>query len=232
MLYKITKYVQRLNLFINHFFRNSFNEKKFYKSLKNENFILFDLGSNLGTFTKFFLKNTIIKNLKIYSFEPNNDLFRLQKNIFKRSKNIVIDNLAMSNSVGKLNFYQTKISSQSSLKNNWIEDEEDIEKSYWVQTQTLDGYVTANNIEIINFLKIDCEGSDLDILKGAKNLLSSKKIRYIKIETYFQDEMKKNFQAINKFLIENDYELFGINNVKYINNELQLCDSFYRPKFS
>ena len=38
--------------------------------------------------------------------------------------------------------------------------------------------------------------------------------------------MKKNFQAINKFLIENDYELFGINNVKYINNELQLCDSF------
>ena len=26
----------------------------------------------------------------------------------------------------------------------------------------------CNNIEIINFLKIDCEGSDLDILKGAK----------------------------------------------------------------
>ena len=64
----------------------------------------------------------------------------------------MIDNLAMSNSV-RSNFYQTKISSQSSLKNNWIEDEEDIEKVTELQTQTLDGYVTANNIEIINFFK-------------------------------------------------------------------------------
>ena len=52
MLYKITKYVQRLNLLLT-IFSEIHLTKKFYKSLKNENFILFDLGSNLGTFTNF-----------------------------------------------------------------------------------------------------------------------------------------------------------------------------------
>jgi FkbM family methyltransferase len=61
---------------------------------------------------------------------------------------------------------------------------------------TLDRFASAENIPVIDLLKIDTEGTELDVLKGAKILLDTKRIRFIQFEfnemnvysrTFFRD---------------------------------------------
>lgn len=47
---------------------------------------------------------------------------------------------------------------------------------------TLDEYCSRQNIATIDYLKIDAEGYDLSVLKGASTLLSRQKIRFIEVE--------------------------------------------------
>ena len=51
-----------------------------------------------------------------------------------------------------------------------------------VKVSSLDCFCKDQNIDRIDVLKIDTEGHELEVLKGAVNLLSSRKIRYIYAE--------------------------------------------------
>src|SRR5258707_6529973 len=51
-----------------------------------------------------------------------------------------------------------------------------------VPTITLDDFTEQNKIPSIDFLKIDVEGFELEVLKGAAGLLSSKRIKMILFE--------------------------------------------------
>ena len=61
--------------------------------------------------------------------------------------------------------------------------------------------------EIYDHVKIDCEGEDYNIVKGAKNLLKKNLIKFLKIEIEFE---KNNFYKIIDYLNKFDYKLFNI----------------------
>ena len=73
-----------------------------------------------------------------------------------------------------------------------------------VQTQTLDNFCLSEKIENIDVLKIDTEGNDLNVLKGAKKLLSENKIKVIYTEI---SDTKIDFKEKEKSTIDflNDY---------------------------
>ena len=77
-----------------------------------------------------------------------------------------------------------------------------------VQTQTLDSFCLDKKIENIDVLKIDTEGNELNVLKGAKRLLSENKINLIYTEI---SETKKKFlekeKSIINFLNSYNFEL-------------------------
>lgn len=58
------------------------------------------------------------------------------------------------------------------------------QKSFYteVDTVTLDGYVIENGIDHIDFLKIDVEGHEPEIIDGAADLILRKKIDFIQLE--------------------------------------------------
>jgi FkbM family methyltransferase len=69
-------------------------------------------------------------------------------------------------------------------------------QAFTVPMTTLDRFAEAEDISIIDLLKIDTEGTEIDVLKGAKNLLKMKKVRFIQFEfnemnvynrTFFRD---------------------------------------------
>lgn len=222
---KITSFTQNLNMFINHFSKNLFNEKKFYKTLNKDKLILFDVGSNLGSFINYFIKHSSTKNLEIHSFEPNKEMIKIQEKKF-RNYNIHFNESALGNKVGYENLYISKISSQSTLKDKSSSNEKLTVVKNKVGVDTLDKYTDRLNIEKIDFLKIDCEGTDLEVLQGGLNLLRKNLIQNIKIEVYFFGEYR-NFNQINKLLVENNYNLIGMNNLKYIKNKIIYSDFFY-----
>ena len=62
-----------------------------------------------------------------------------------------------------------------------------------VQLKTLDTYCSENNVAGIDFLKIDTEGFELEVLQGAEKLLASKNIRCIQFEFNEVNIVKRRF---------------------------------------
>ena len=59
------------------------------------------------------------------------------------------------------------------LKKQW--------NSFDVNTDTIDNYCKDNDIDCIDILKIDTEGSEIEVLEGAKNMLNKiERLYYVK----------------------------------------------------
>lgn len=139
--------------------------------------------------------------ITLYSFEPlNNSYLQLKKNTsfsntFK--KHMVLP-FALYSSCGSRNFYIAGRNSMSSLLEF---DQQAFDNNFgfckgskkWkdgllqnrtetAETTTLDIQFKENNINSIDFLKLDTQGTELEILKGSMNLLDGKKISIIKTE--------------------------------------------------
>ena len=65
-----------------------------------------------------------------------------------------------------------------------------------IQTETIDNYCKIKKIKNIDILKIDVEGSEADVILGAKNKLKNIKIIYTEIV-----ENKKNYKMKEKYII-------------------------------
>ncbi len=69
----------------------------------------------------------------------------------------------------------------------------------------LSDYITKRKIESIDFLKIDTEGYEFEVLKGTQS--SMHKIRFILFEHHYDDMIIKNyfFSDIHNLLIKNHF---------------------------
>ena len=187
---------------LDHFISNCFH-KQITKLVKNEKkLIIFDVGCYRGSFTKSILDVIGNKKYKIYLFDINGKVKKYLSYLL-RLKNIYYNEVALSNKNGKANynynkFFEAAGSSLSSLVKNdakWnftrklvlLSRKEFV--TYKVHTITLDSFVKKNKIKSIDILKIDIEGSEYELLKGAKNTLNKNKIKIILVEIL----AKKNF---------------------------------------
>ena len=211
-----------LNIF-DYFYQKKFINFLKKKGLNNLN-ILLDIGAHEGESIKLFTNNFNIN--EIYSFEPSPISFKiLIKNIttiedkFKKTK-IFPENIALGSKHKKIFMKHISESSSSTirelntdskyfkkkfffLKNS---NSQDLFKKIEVQQILLSDYIEKNNIKSVDFIKIDTEGYELEVLKGAKNILF--KTKYILFEHHYDDMIVKNyfFSHIHKFLKDNNFQ--------------------------
>lgn len=141
-----------------------------YKLL-DKSFVVFDIGGNIGWYTTHIAK--MLTNGKLYAFEPIPATFKnLQQNVqLNALQNVVLNNIALSDSKGELSFYysskMTGASSSQNITNN--------ENAVLVKciTNTLDSYCKENSIERIDFIKCDVEGAELFAIKGGLEAIST-----------------------------------------------------------
>lgn len=77
---------------------------------------------------------------------------------------------------------------------------------------SLDDLFRKYRISHCNFLKIDCEGGEYEIFKNTSSK-TLKKIKYIAFEIHlFDNEMKKNYLWLKKFLLKNKFTLKELDN--------------------
>jgi len=224
---KLIKNFQLLNLIINFLTKNSFDEIKLIKTLK-DNSIIFDVGSNQGLFLTILSKLSKNKSFYFHSFEPISELLEGQTAIIRKTKHKLISNQkAVSSKEGISSFYLREINSQSSLKKKHFLNSDLKTLQIEVQTISLDKYCEKNMIDFIDLLKIDTEGSELEVLESGKGLFNSNRIEYVKIEI---NNSRNNIQEIFNFLSNNNYKLLGILNQKYLKNELIMFDAYFQKK--
>lgn len=217
--------IQQLVEIINYLFSSNLRENKFLKSqFKNiDNLTIFDVGANLGSYSKKVKKVLRNKNLSFFLFEPNDSLNESLKKATGKLTS-TINNFAISDENGEAVLYLNKISSQSSLlkKKDLIGD---LEREVDVKTVRLDTYIKNKSIKKIDILKIDVEGLELKVLESLSGVISEIEITLIKIEIQLNN--KDNLPNVINYLNEYGYELSGFSNTKYLKNSIFFVDAYF-----
>lgn len=194
----------------------------------NSDFIVFDVGANIGQSALFY--NKILKKPKIYSFEPIEPTYNQFILNLKTFTNVNCFNFALGSEEKSLEIKLSNDSGYNSLKEE-VFSTFDSSKTQSVEVKTIDRVAESLKIKRIDLLKIDTEGYDLEILKGAINFLKEKRIKYIFCEVSFNGEPDKgDFYQINKFLRLYDFWLCGFYDASRWGNNFTYI-SFYNVLF-
>ena len=85
------------------------------------------------------------------------------------------------------------------------------------KTKTIDKILEKFNLENIDIVKIDIEGNSSNALKGAKNLINSKKVRVYEIELLGNN--KKEFNGVFNAFINSGYYLYSVKTLSEYKNK-------------
>ena len=182
--------IQKIILWILSLF-DHYYQKKWIKFLKKKNYnrfkLLIDIGAHKGESIELFSNNFIIK--KIISFEASPINFKhLKKKIEKNKEGynntkIVLENTALGAENSITEFKQFDESSSSTIKEideeskyykrkfrliNFLSNKKTYQKIE-IKISRLKDYIEKNNIEKIDFMKIDTEGYEFEILLGLES---------------------------------------------------------------
>lgn len=177
--------------------------------------IVFDVGTNIGSVANWFASRT----QHVHCFEPHPDNLRMtsEQIEIRKTKNITLSQIALGSQPGTLQLNVKSFHGHHSLIDTKITPT--IEKID-VKVDTVDRYCMTMNIEQIDFLKVDVEGFEEEVLKGAKGMLSNGKIKLVLFE-----HRKSILSSVGKLgkdiftpLLENGYTVFGLDG-KILNSE-------------
>lgn len=145
-------------------------EVRFLLDTDSSAFILFDIGANVGDYSK--VVSEKYPKSRIYSFEPSKFTFKLLRSNVRNNKKIKPINAAFGEKNKKMTLYSNQNGSgMASLYNRDFENTGiKFNQSETVEVFTLDNWVKSNKV-IPDYIKIDVEGSEFSVLKGGLNTL-------------------------------------------------------------
>lgn len=125
--------------------------------------VFIDVGANIGYFSIVAAKCVGPTGL-VYAFEPVEDIYRvLCRNVrLNELHNVRPENLACFSSPGVMAMERTQDSGKSHLS------DADSQNARPVRVTTVDEYIAHAGVGRIDFIKIDAEGSDFEVLQGAR----------------------------------------------------------------
>lgn len=149
---------------------------------------------------------TIFPGAEVYMFEPNPVFYQELVEKTKQYRGVTVNNFGLGNISAEVAYNDTYQCV-------------DISKQYWlgesrkVRIERLEDYVKNAKVTRIDFLKIDAEGCDCDVLRGAGHLIPSIK--------YIQAEHSDDIEEI-KAVVGDNFEMIdvGFRNLLFINKLL------------
>lgn len=151
---------------------------------REETGVLLDVGANAGGYTR--LLATLCPAARVFAFEPHPATFRrLSETDLARAGKVQLVNCALSAVEGRMNlhdFADGDGSTQASLSGDAVGLFSSRTVSHKVAVTTIDAFMATNGIAEIAFLKIDTEGHDIEVLRGAKAAIGRRAIRMIQFE--------------------------------------------------
>ena len=204
-----------------------FREKSKELLLENikENDTVIDVGANVGEISLRAANIVGNKGGKIYSFEPDLINFNRFLNNIKINavKNITPINKGLGNVDGVFNL--SVVDENNRGMNRIVESNESLNTSK-IEVTILDNYIKLKNITRVDLIKIDTEGFEMNVIKGAKNLLKRfRPILFIELDEKNLIDQNSSPKEIIKHLINLNYNIVNANNNDTIslNSDLANC---------
>ncbi len=175
----------------------------FIKPQKNK-FICLDVGAFIGVIS-LHISRAFEGHCSLYSFEANELNFQRLKQNTQSQKNIIIIPYAVSNEKKVYSLVLTDDPGQHHLVKNTLNKNDVVQE---VKAITINDFCQEKNIEIIDFMKIDAEQYDYEVLLGMEGLLKQNKVYFI----IFEYDIK-----CQTLLEKYDYQILFIDrNQKYL----------------
>jgi len=193
---------------------------KTYQNLIKPGQTVIDIGANIGAYTLNFAK-IVGNNGSVIAFEPTDYAFNKLKCNINLNPNLAKRIRSYKIMLGKEN----KSIMEDYVYSSWPVMDYEIHgvdkhpihggrlKSVRnVEMWKLDSFIKEKNINCVDFIKIDVDGYEADILEGSKNTLAKfKPIIGFEVAPYTLEEKGKSLMHILDYLIPLKYELFNAN---------------------
>ena len=170
--------------------------------------VFLDIGSNKGLYTQELLKKN--SALECHLFEPSKLNIKHLKKEFSLKKKVFINQFALSDrkSKGQLYFDYEGSGTASLTKRRLDHFDIKINKEEDILLQRFDEYWKEEQ-GIIDYVKVDVEGHELDVLKGFGKFISLTKLIQFEFGGTCIDS-RIYFQDFWYFFLENNFEIYRI----------------------
>jgi FkbM family methyltransferase len=189
---------------------NEFDRKQLphFISIVPSEGVCFDIGANVGFYSLHMSKKLGAKG-RVFSFEPNPNIFQnlaINCSLNPFANNIQKFNYAISNQKCRTQFFlpppecsgSGSLNLHASLSGGWTD----------VHCFTLDEFTTGNRIDEIVFIKIDVEGAEFEVIKGAHQLMTEKRIKKIYVEFNGDLQRQKGHSLLDFLNLFASYDYF------------------------
>lgn len=170
--------------------------------------VVFDVGANIGQ-----TSTTLVRyapEAEIYCFEPALGPFRVLQAKFQNRKNIHPLNVALGSRPQRL---ALQVSEDSELNTLVARPGADAANAMQMtEVMTVDDVVAAHGISHLDLLKIDVQGWEMEVMKGATTLIADQNLIFVFAEVAFRsDETEmQQFGELHAHLEKNGFVLCGL----------------------
>jgi FkbM family methyltransferase len=167
--------------------------------------VIFDVGANVGQTTAALAAS--FEQARIWAFEPVRSTFASLVNNTKNNPRVIHANIAFGDKDGNS---LMRVGAESGWS-RVIDSGEVLGRTEQVAMARLDSYCAAHNIARIGILKTDCEGFELEVLRGARTMLENSCVDAIYAEVNFRrDGAHGDFFAIESYLTGLGYVFYAL----------------------
>jgi FkbM family methyltransferase len=185
------------------------------RKLLNKDFIILDIGGGIGASVKLFTDN--FPDKKIIVFEPVEESFKAIKNRFPNHSNIEFVKAAAGNeNTEKEINIAARITSSSLLPLEADPKSDVFNEEYLGQKRVekiriirLDDFLAKNRDEY-GIMKIDVQGFEMEVLKGAEKTLKRTDIIVLEVNNHNGYKGSARYYEIDKYLREHNFSLYNI----------------------
>lgn len=180
--------------------------------------VMFDVGANVGDYSLCLRGH--LPAARIYAFEPADSVYQeLAKRISAAGADRQIKpyRLGFSDSEKLVELYSYTVEGNdasvlSSIDQRLPTQVLDVrtDRSELVQVQTIDGFCEAEGIDHVDFLKLDVEGHELSVLRGAQRMLTAGLISMIQFEFGPANIYSRTYLYDFWSLLSGRYDIFRI----------------------
>ena len=192
---------------------------------KNESLTILDIGANVGSVSLVIAK--MFKNSKIFAIEPTNYAFNKLSNNLEMNQDLI-------NRVHTRQIFISNDKKPQKVWSSWNFDNSNEKHQKHLGTLKeikdnsylkLDEFVEKEKLAKVDFIKLDVDGYELDVLKsGEKFLKINKPIIFTEIAPYLYPEFGYNCYELIKFFKELNYDFFD-ENLKKVSDISILVDN-------
>lgn len=191
--------------------------KEFIRQLVSRpNPTIIEIGCHDGTNTRWFLD--IFDSPRIFCFEPDpRAVLRFKENIGDRPE-ISLFEYAISDKNGETTFYMSSGEESELMPGEWdcsgsirrpknhliVHPWCKFEKNIIIETKTLDTWRREQDIDNIDFIWMDVQGAEIDVIRGGRNTLKNTRYLYTEYSNKELYEGQISLKLLLKELVEFD----------------------------